>query len=140
MTKSIKLEVTAKRDYCGGANPGEELLEEMRKPQNYSGILYLHSSKERKDDGVEIVFVEGLATAEGLNNGTYYMFLEKKIDLNKLQEDQEAIEKMASQGIDIGCLFGESQQSAFNFEVVDKTKVITREMHIKCNPCLPPAP
>lgn len=140
MNSSIKLEVTATKDYCGGANPAEEMLEELKKPQPYSGTLYLHNNKARQDDGIEIVFVDGLATADGLNNGFYYMFTEKKIDIDKIQEDQESLEKMAIEGIDIGCLFGESQRSVFEFEVDDKTKIITQQMHIRCNPCLPPAP
>ena len=132
----IKFEITQTQDYCGGAMPPEEVLEEYRTPKPFAGTLYIHQNAGRTDDGIALKFENGSATTEGLVRGTYTVFLEKKMDIEAMTND----ESIARQGIDIGCLQAQNLMPIFSFEVEAKTKKITNKVHLKCNPCLPPAP
>lgn len=134
--KSVKLEIAVTSDYCGGAAPPDEMIEEMRIPKPYTGVLYIHKSRHREDDGIELTFDKGAATAKGLVPGQYYAYLEKKMDL----KNESAMNEIASQGIDVGCLIELNFMIMFVFNIEESTKIITEKMHKICNPCLPPAP
>ncbi len=134
--KAVKFEIAATSDYCGGAAPPEEMIEDMRTPKPYTGVLYIHKDQNREDDGIKLIFDEGAATVRGLVPGQYYAYLEKKMDL----ENESAINELASQGIDIGCLIELNLMFMFDFTIEESTKIITDKMHKICNPCLPPAP
>ena len=36
-------------DYCGGANPNDELIEELNTPKPFNGTIYIHKDPERRD-------------------------------------------------------------------------------------------
>ena len=134
--KAVKFEIAITSDYCGGAAPPEEMIEEMRTPKPYTGVLYIHKSQNREDAGIELTFEKGSATANGLVPGQHYAFLDKKMDL----ENESAMNELASQGTDIGCLIELNFSPMFTFQIEESTKIITDKMHKICNPCIPPAP
>lgn len=135
MNSSIKFELTETSDYCGGALPPEELLEDYKTPKPFLDTLYIHQSKYRADDGVVVAFVNGNATVQGLVMGEYYSFLSPKFDVEAMMQD----ETLHQQGINIGCLHQENLTPVFSFIIEDKTKKLVQNIHKKCNPCVPPA-
>ncbi len=134
--KSVKFEIDVTSDYCGGAVPSKEMIEKMRTPTPYTGVLYIHNRQEREDDGIKLTFDKGHATATGLAPGQYYAYIEKKIDSGNESEMNE----LASQGVDMGCLMEINFRMMFTFTVKESTKIIRDRVHKMCNPCLQPAP
>lgn len=136
MNKTIHLEVTATRDYCGGANPGEEMLQEYRQPRPYQGQIYVHSSREREDEGIALTVSDGRATVKGLTKGEYFLYFDKKIN----EEDIKNNVKFKGLNVDPECLLFENRKALAEFAVNEETKTLQFELHKVCNPCLPPAP
>jgi len=60
--RSIKFNITSTSDYCGGANPPEELIADLQNPKPFTGTLYIHKDNGRVDEGVALDFKEGKST------------------------------------------------------------------------------
>ena len=129
----IKLTVTETSDYCGGAAPPAELLQELSKEKPFTGKLYVHSLPDRGDDGQILIMSNGELKQSGFSEGVYFVFQYPKInreELTKTKMDEEMI----------SCLEMLSLQFAANFVVAKETKSVTFKVHKICDPCIPPRP
>jgi hypothetical protein len=135
VNRVIKLNVTETSDYCGGASPPTELLQDLKKEKPFTGTLYVHAMPDRTDDGQTLIISNGKLKQSGFSEGEYFVFLLPKIsrnreDMSNAQMDQEMIL----------CLEMVSLQGNANFTIAKKTKSVSFNVHKMCNPCIPPRP
>lgn len=133
VNRVIKLTVTETSDYCGGAAPPAELLQELSKEKPFKGKLYVHSMPDRADDGQTLTISDGELKQSGFSEGAYFVFLYPKTnreELTKTKMDEEMI----------SCLEMRSLEFATNFVVAKETKIVTLKVHKMCHPCTPPRP
>ena len=137
MTKeTIQFEFLHTQDYCGGAYPPEELLEELKTPSPYSGTLYVHQNKDRSDKGIQLQFVEGKVAQEGFVEGTYYMFLYPKYTPSEIESSPVS----PSDGPTPECFEKRSLTVLTSFEISRESTEIKKTIHIACDPCGLPRP
>lgn len=136
INRTIELNIDKTEDYCGGAFPEKEIIDELKTPKRYNGKLYVHSKKNRTDDGIELVFKDGKCIIKRFSDGIYYVFTQPKMT----REDHMKNQKLLEQGVDIECLVQENLRTSLAFEILSSTKSITAQVNFICDPCTPPRP
>lgn len=124
----VKLIIQITADYCGGANPPEQLLKNLKTPQQLRNteVIIRNSAKD---------FQEVLKTdAQGEINkslpaGEYLLFFPEKINA-------EPIEKAINKDY---CLEWKETPDA-TFEVSFDQNTFNLQLHRTCNPCELPRP
>ncbi len=134
--ETINFEIQATEDYCGGAAPPEELINELRTPKPYTGKIYVHNTSDRTDEGVSLDVLEGKASASGFVEGTYHLFLYKKYVPTSSGSNKESISPFNTPE----CQKDKSLKSLGSFEVARDTKTISKQIHVMCDPCMEPRP
>ncbi len=131
---SIQFEITTTEDYCGGAYPPDELVEDLRTPKVYTGKVYLHNSVIREDDGIVIDVVDGKCSKEGFVEGTYFLFLSPKM----LKLAKETLSPANQERAD--CNFKENRKVLATIALLKNSTIIQQNLHKVCDPCLEPRP
>ena len=131
---SIQFEITTTEDYCGGAYPPDELVEDLRTPKAYTGNVYLHSSVIREDDGIMIEVVDGKCSKEGFVEGTYFLYLSPKM----LEVVKESLSPTNQERAD--CNFKENRKALATIALLKNSTVIKQNLHKVCDPCMGPRP
>lgn len=130
----LSLTISSTNEYCGGAAPSEEMLKEMSTPKVLpNATVYF---VKRNDEGVNTEEFAFTTDGKGrislqLMPGHYYVYNMSQKQLN------ESVVNMTPEIKE--CTLAFLHQSAFDFPVFEDidSKII---FHIRCNPCLPPAP
>lgn len=128
----VTLEITQTDDYCGGAVPPEEILEEMRTPRPMpEQTIYI--SQVRKNSLIALNVVEGKATAE-LKPGKYEVRTHSP-------EDVEAFLLKFRVGEDMTqCYRDWMGKVVAEFEISKDLSMVKFNVHKTCDPCAPPPP
>ena len=134
--RSIDLKIQYTSDYCGGAAPPEELINNLRKPKPFTGKMFIHQDLQRNDDGIEVTFVEGVAKISGLVEGDYYLYKEAKVNMDSFYRNVVVDMPM----VDPNCLYAWQNTTLAKFSVDKKTKSVSDTLNFECNPCEPPQP
>lgn len=132
--RTIKLNIQSTSEYCEGAKPTEEILADYNTPKPYTGSIYLHQDPDRNDAGIAVIFSNGKAEVSGLVEGDYLMFEYPKADFEKFKQNPTI---SADQ---IHCAVLRSQQMLGDFSVDEKTKEVTQQIKLACDPCSEPKP
>lgn len=137
MTKeTIQFEFLHTSEYCGGAYPPEELLEELRTPSPYSGTVYVHQHEDRSDTGIQLEFKEGKVAQEGFVEGKYFMFLYPKY----APTENESTRVTPTYGPTVECFKKRSLTVLTSFEISRESTEIKKTIHVACDPCALPRP
>ena len=131
---SIQFEITTTEDYCGGAYPPDELVEDLRTPKVYTGKVYLHNSVIREDDGIVIDVVDGKCSKEGFVEGTYFLFLSPKM----LKVATETLSPANQERAD--CNIKEKRKELATTALLKNRTIIKQNLHKVCDPCMEPRP
>jgi hypothetical protein len=143
MTKrKIQFNYHVTEDYCGGAFPSEDILEELKTPKLYNGTLYMNNNPVREGKEIKLEFTNGVAKQKGFKAGTYFVFKDKKMDADSVhQAAAEPTDDMYTEEmIDPICLLMHNSQPLGTVQIDKKTRIVADSIHIMCNPCLPPQP
>jgi len=130
----VVMELTISSDYCGGAAPSEEMLKEMNSAKPYvSGKFYV---VQKNDEGILLSETEHITNAEGkltlkIKKGMYQIYLFSSEQRKKLVSNMDAKFRSCS------TIFYEQAQGQLHAWQKGKQQI---NLHVKCNPCLPPAP
>lgn len=85
---TLKIEYTS--NYCGGANPPDELIQKLKTPKKYSEMeIYLSRKDNLSGDLTKLKTDENGEVSTSLNTGTYYLFMPEKKNI-ELKEGGEA--------------------------------------------------
>lgn len=131
----ITLSIKSTESYCGGAAPSQELLDDLKVPKDFQGRLYLHKERNRTDNAELLVFKNGSLELFGLSSGTFYLFRYPIME-NSTSEEPNMTRDMEREK----CLKKISLQPIDSFTVEKNLSVISKSIHLDCNPCLEPAP
>ncbi|NNJ56687.1 MAG: hypothetical protein HKP14_11160 [Bacteroidia bacterium] len=134
-TKNLTFEITTSQDYCGGAHPTDELVEDMLKPKPYTGTIYIHQSSVREDEGIQLQIEEGKANSSGLSTGTYYLYLTPKLNDPVTETNVSPKEQKRTE-----CNLMHNKKSLSSFTIEEKSTNVSRNLHIICDPCMDPLP
>ena len=123
-------------DYCGGANPNDELIEELNTPKPFNGTIYIHRDPERRDKGIKKRFVNGKATISTRIMGItdLELFQYPAIDFKKIENNES------------GAIMKDDCRIQKNFQpvgviIVDpETEEVSLDIHLTCDPCSEPMP
>lgn len=138
------MEVSTTSEYCGGAKPNAEILEPLKTPKKYDGTLYVASSTVERSATTEmpLTLVQGVGSLTGLQNGKYIVYQKPFLDVQNIIENIHNDKKLQEEygTVDLECMKAENYNPLVTFEVNDATTKVKLTPHLKCNPCLPPAP
>ncbi|MDG1720879.1 MAG: hypothetical protein P8I31_06465 [Bacteroidia bacterium] len=138
--RSIKFNLTNTSDYCGGAMPNEDLIDDLNTPKPFNGVIYIHKDPERKDKGIAQKFKNGKASISGLVNGEYLLFEHPAIDIEELEKNDKT-ENNQPQGImESECKFMKNFQVLEVVSIDQETKDVSINIHLSCDPCNEPMP
>lgn len=131
---AIQFEITTTQDYCGGAAPPDELIEDLRTPKPYTGSLYIHQNATREDDGIVVEVANGTCSSEGLVEGTYYVYLDPKMpEISRANLSPINIQKA-------DCNLQHNRKPLATIALDNSTALVTQNLHIICDPCMEPRP
>jgi hypothetical protein len=132
--RSVHLDLTISRDYCGGAYPSAEIVAKLRAPKPYDGRIYVHKSETRGDDAITLDVKDGKCIAKGLSDGKYYIFITPFMQQPKhLPFTKEAIVKL-------DCQLKHNRTPNVSFSIDRKTSKVVQNIHVVCDPCELPMP
>lgn len=139
--QSTSFYVVSTEDYCGGAYPPDEIIEDLKTPKNFTGTLYIHSERNRSDKGVSLNVKDGNASISGLVAGDYYVFRYEQpeaIKTKKINENQapDPTNVQVSQR----CLEERAKTVLTRFTLLKETLAVKLQLHLVCDPCMPPRP
>lgn len=127
--KPVNVTLFYTQQYCGGAAPDDEIVEQSKIPKPYTDTLYLHQNPDRLDDGVALVFnAQGKAKLAGVSEGTYFGFKYPKIDPTTLLIDP-------TKPGDPLCEFNFQNMEMIPLNIEATTRSITDTIKLSCNPC-----
>jgi hypothetical protein len=130
----VSIELTVKNDYCGGAAPSEEMLKEMNDSKPFiNSKFYLVLKNE-----AGVVIAETEQTTD--ENGKLSLNIKKgmyEIYQNSIDQRKKLIENIDEKFRSCSSIYYEQPQAFLHAWTKGPQKI---EMHLKCNPCLPPAP
>lgn len=127
--KPITVTMFYNEQYCGGAAPDDEILEQYNIAKPFQDTLYLHEGPDQHDDGILLIFnKQGKAKLSVAGNGTYFAFRYPKMDLSTLVANPQVPG-------DPLCEFNfkNREMIPLNFDV--ETTSITDTIRFSCNPC-----
>lgn len=76
----VILNITITSDYCGGAAPSDQILDQLKQQRKFSNQkFYISTIQGLQDDMKEMTTSAIGNTTVPLSQGTYYVFLPKKI-------------------------------------------------------------
>lgn len=122
----VEIQLTQTESYCGGAEPPEELLTELKTPRTYNGkpVYVLDDFKRCVDSLVD--YTGNHLTS--LPNGHYTVHLVPALaDLTSITNEDEQ------------CLVAFKQRILSIFQITGDTSIKVN-LHFGCNPCYPPPP
>ena len=132
--RSIKLNLTVTRDYCGGAYPTAEIVAELRATKPYNGLIYLHKSENRTDNVITLDVKDGKCLVNGLADGKYYIFIAPLMQPpQNLPFTKDAIVKLE-------CQLKHNRTPNVSFSIDKKTSKVVQNIHVVCDPCELPMP
>ena len=134
--RTVKINIMSTSDYCGGANPNDELIEELNTPKPFNGTIYIHKDPERRDKAITKRFVNGKATISTRIMGItdLGLFQYPAINLKKIENNESgAIMKN-------DCRIEKNFQPLGMIIVDPETKEVSLDIHLTCDPCSEPMP
>jgi hypothetical protein len=131
-TNAIQFDIYYTEQYCGGAAPPDELMEELHTPKPYSDTIYIHEIKDarREAASLKIRLKKGKGDLPYLANGVYVAY-------------KAPVYQIDSSSSDFGrenCYYESSFMPFFTFTISEPNQFITDTVNIQCDPCVPPMP
>lgn len=133
-TAKVTIEFTISRDYCGGAAPSEEMLKELTSVKPFiSSKFYL---VQRNDEGILLSETEHNTDNQGkltlkIKKGMYEIYMYSAEQRKNLTANIDEKYRACS------AIYYEQPQGQLHAWQKGIQKV---NIHVKCNPCIPPAP
>lgn len=129
---AIQFNIYFIEEYCGGAEPTEEIMESFRTPKPLNDTLYIHKMQDgfREETPVKVNMKKGHGSLLSLPPGIYNAFTQAVYTIDSSSED------MAMQQ----CRFEQSRMPFFTFKVEEAKAVISDTLNRNCDPCEPPRP
>lgn len=117
-------------EYCGGAEPTEDLLKELETPKPFSDTLYLHKPEdfERKDSSIVVIFKKGTAKLIGVPPGEYVVFAGPIVNKDSVMNLSEYLD----------CKIMTNNMPVYQVLIPGTSSTITDTIMLRCDPCLPP--
>lgn len=129
----VELNVNETEQYCGGAQPPEEILQELSTPHPVTNRT-LYISPESKKTVVVIDVLEGKATTQ-LKPGKYEV---------RLFSEEQLKEQLSMQeewlGDEEECYKQWMRKVVGTFEITKKSESVSFNIEVSCDPCLPAPP
>lgn len=130
----LNLDFTLSKDYCGGAMPEPEILKEITAPTVYENgkVVFVL----RNDEGIvqkELEFTTGKngKLEVDLEAGNYDVYNHTQSEFKKMMKDMDENTRICSEAHFL--------QPLIKLNVFEEAKQKIN-LHVICNPCLPPAP
>lgn len=129
---AIQFRIYYIEEYCGGAEPTEEIMEQMMQPKPYSDSLYIHKIEDanREEIAVKIRLKKGEGSLLSLPPGHYNAFNTPIHSIDSASEDMGKEQ----------CYFMQSRMPFFSFKIEGANAMITDTLMKSCDPCIPPRP
>ena len=123
----VSLNITQTQSYCGGAEPSDDILSELRTPHKLSRTLYILNAENTCVDS----FLTSNSGVQGysLPTGKYSLRFTSKVFNSKTSELNNPSD----------CVKEWNSRELATFELA-KDRIIGLNVHINCNPCYPPPP
>lgn len=131
-SESIKFQISSVSDYCGGAAPTDEVMQELQTPKPYEAVLYIHAATDARREGqfLELELRKGFASTVSLAAGDYVAYNKPVYQIDSSQSDWGA--EM--------CKYEQSFMPLFNFKINGPSELVTDTCMLQCDPCVPPMP
>lgn len=130
----ITIEMTITKDYCGGAAPSEEMLKELTSSKPLLNEKFYIVLKDEAgillSETVHTTDETGKLTLK-IKKGMYGIYLKSAAERKKIVENMEEKYRYC------GAIFNDLPLGYLHAWDKGLQKV---NVHIKCNPCYPPAP
>lgn len=129
---SIQFKIFYTAEYCGGAAPTEEIMEQLNQPKPYSDSIYIHSMKDadRTEVAVKLLLKKGEGSVMSLPPGDYNAFITPVHQIDSASEDM-GMEQ---------CYYMQSRMPFFSFKIESTSVIISDTLLKTCDPCVPPRP
>lgn len=134
--KTIKLNIMSTSDYCGGAKPSDDIIDELNTPKPFNGTIYIHTNPERRDKGVakKIKNGEGTITLPIMGITDLVFFQYPAMNIKKLEKNGALAIKENE------CEIRRNFQRLDMINVDTETKEVSTNIHLTCDPCSEPKP
>jgi hypothetical protein len=127
--KPINLTLFYTQQYCGGAAPDDEILEQYKMAKPYTDTVYLHQSPDRQDEGVTVrLNKQGKAKLEGVSEGTYFAFRFPKMNMENIKIDP-------TKPGDPLCEHNYQSREMIVLNIESYTTDLSDTLRFSCNPC-----
>jgi hypothetical protein len=127
--KPVNLTLFYTQQYCGGAAPDDEILEQYKIVKPFTDTIYLHQSPDRHDDGVMFILNKlGKVKLEGLSEGSYFAFRFPKINLETIKMDP------LKPG-DPLCEYHYQSREMITLDIEPYTTDLSDTLRFSCSPC-----
>jgi len=124
----INLTIEYTSNYCGGANPPDELLERLKIPKAYANMDIYISKESNINNVIKITADANGKVTTSLSDGKYYLFMPEKIAAKSTNERDEK-----------GCITWKNTPNG-DFSISNGSKEVVVTIKKTCDACGPLRP